>query len=96
MMKLYNCSLVDDTKELIAIANMAINGNYTADAVKKVIFNDPATIIIWANGTKTVVRCQEGDVYDKKTGFLLCLAKRLFGNEGEFNKVIKKWLDETV
>jgi hypothetical protein len=96
MMKLYNCSLVEDTKELIAIANMAINGKYTADAVKKVIFNDPATIIIWANGTKTVVRCQEGDVYDKKTGLLLCLAKRLFGNEGEFNKVIKKWLDETV
>lgn len=27
--------------------------------IKKVIFNNPATIVFWADGTKTVVKCQE-------------------------------------
>ena len=29
--------------------------------IKDVIFNEPATIIIWKDGTKTVVKCQEGE-----------------------------------
>ena len=62
--------------------------------IRKVIYNDPATIILWVDGTKTVVRCQPGDVYDKKTGFLLCIAKRFFGNLGRYNNVIKEWSDE--
>jgi len=52
---------------------------------EKVIFNDPATVVYWKDGTKTVVRCHEGDEFDKRTGFLLCCAKRLMGNTGKFN-----------
>lgn len=57
--------------------------------IKKVIFNDPATIILWKDGTKTVVKCQEGDVYDKKIGFLLAIAKKYFGNTGKFNNFMR-------
>ena len=32
--------------------------------IKKVIYNNPATIICWEDGTKTVVKCSEGDTYD--------------------------------
>ena len=29
--------------------------------VKKVIFNDPVTVVIWDDDTKTIVKCQPGD-----------------------------------
>lgn len=60
--------------------------------VQKVIYNNPATIVIWDDGTKTVVSCNEGDEYDRKIGLLLCFAKKLFGNGGKYNDVIRKWV----
>lgn len=60
--------------------------------IQKAIFNDPATIVYWSDGTKTVVKCQEGDAYDERTGLLLCCAKRLMGNTGRYNDVLSKAL----
>ena len=62
--------------------------------IKKVIFNAPATIIIWEDGVKTVVKCQEGDTYNPETGFALAYLKRLLGNDNTFNKEIAKWVPE--
>lgn len=62
--------------------------------IKDVIFNYPATIVIWNDGTKTVVKCQPGDVYNKETGLALCIAKKFLGNKGNFNEVFKKWIPE--
>ena len=62
--------------------------------IRKVIFNNPATIVYWADGEKTVVKCQEGDVYSKETGLALCFAKKALGNKGGFNDVFHKWIPE--
>lgn len=62
--------------------------------IEKVIFNDPATIVFWKDGTKTVVKCQDDDVYDKEKGLAMCVAKKFFGNKGNFNKVFKKYIGE--
>ena len=62
--------------------------------IVRVIFNNPATIVIWADGTKTVVKCQEGDVYSKETGLALCFAKKALGNTGNFNDVFHNWIPE--
>lgn len=62
--------------------------------IADVIFNDPATIVVWTDGAKTVVRCQEGDAYDKRTGLLLCIAKRSFGNGGVYNDVLNRYAPE--
>lgn len=43
--------------------------NVTYD-IKKVIFNDPATIVFWSDGTKTVVKTSYRDVFDKEKGIL--------------------------
>ena len=72
-------------KGLESIMNAITGGNL---AIEKAIFNDPATIVIFSDGTKTVVKCQEGDTYDKRTGLLLCCAKRLFGNTGRYNDIL--------
>ena len=62
--------------------------------IQKAILNDPATIVYWSDGTKTVVKCQEGDAYDERTGLLLCCAKRLFGNTGHYNDVLSRAMEE--
>lgn len=59
--------------------------------IKKVIFNEPATIVYWTDGTKTVVKCGEDDIFNKDAGIALCLMKKMYGNEGKFNNEIKKW-----
>lgn len=61
--------------------------------IKKVIFNEPVTVVYWGDGMKTVVHCQEGDSYDRRTGLLLCCAKRLFGNTGRYNDIISDAMD---
>lgn len=57
---------------------------------KKVKFSGPATIILWEDGTKTVVKCQEDDVFNEYTGVLTCFAKKMFGNKANFNNIINK------
>ena len=61
--------------------------------IKQVIFNAPATVVIWSDGTKTVVKCQPGDEYSKETGLAMCIAKKYLGNKGNFNEVFKKFIE---
>lgn len=58
-------------------------------AIKEVIFHDPATIVYWEDGTKTVVKCQD-EQFDKEKGLLAAIAKKVYGNKGNFNNIIKK------
>lgn len=62
--------------------------------IKNVIFNEPATIIIWKDGTKTVVKCQEGEGYDPEKGMAMAISKKALGNMGNYCEVFKKWLPE--
>ena len=66
---------------------------YYRPEIKNVIFNDPATIVFWADGTKTVVKCQEGDIFDPEKGLTMAIAKKVYGNKGSYCNAIKKWCD---
>lgn len=57
----------------------------------KVIFNPPATIVFWENGDKTVVKCGEGEIFDKEKGLAMAFCKRVWGNTGRFNDMFTKW-----
>jgi hypothetical protein len=62
--------------------------------IKDVIFNNPATIVFWSDGTKTVVKCQEDDIYDPEKGLAMAISKKFFGNKGNYCNEIKKWMDK--
>jgi hypothetical protein len=64
--------------------------------IKNVIFNDPATIVFWADGSKTVVQCQKGDKFDPEKGLAMAIAKKALGNKGNYCDKIKKWTDKYV
>ena len=61
-------------------------------AIKKVIFNDPATIVFWADGTKTVVKCADFDIFDPEKGLAMAICKRVYGER--FHSVFKEFLLE--
>ena len=48
--------------------------------IDRVIFNDPATIILWKDGSKTVVKRSYDDIWDSEKGFCMAVIKKLYGN----------------
>lgn len=62
-------------------------------SIRNVIFNPPATIIYWTDGTKTVVKCGENDAWDAEKGLAMAVAKKAMGNKGNYNKALKRWLE---
>lgn len=60
--------------------------------IKKVIFNEPATIVLWDDGTKTVVKC-ENDMWDEEKGLAMAICKKLIGLK-EFYKHYNKAFDD--
>lgn len=79
-------------------ARGGVNGQPSARTripeIKNVIFNDPATIVFWADGTKTVVQARDIDEFDPEKGLTMAIAKKLYGNKGSYYNEIKKWLPE--
>ena len=66
-----------------------------AASIKKVIFNPPATIVFWSDGTKTVVKCHVKDIFDPEKGLAMAVAKRCADNNPDFYQEIRKWIDES-
>lgn len=62
--------------------------------IEKIIFNDPATIVFWKDGTKTVVKCGEDDIFDPEKGLAMAISKKALGNKGYYYDAFKKWLPE--
>lgn len=74
------------------------NNKYTEEdkmrklAIKKVIYKNPATIVYWNNGEKTVVKCGENETFDPEKGLAMAIIKHLLGNEGNYYNEFKKFL----
>ena len=64
--------------------------------IKDVIFNGPATIVFWSDGTKTVVRCENED-FDKEKGLAMAICKKFLGtnkSKSNYNDIFKKYCVE--
>jgi len=57
--------------------------------IDRVIFNDPATIILWKDGSKTVVKRSDDDIWDPEKGFCMAIIKKLYGH----TSFIKKFME---
>lgn len=55
---------------------------------ERIVFNGPATIAFWPDGTKTVVKCQDGEPFDAEKGVALAILKKLYGG-GKYNDVLR-------
>lgn len=99
-----SCDLTSDRDGNWRIRSSALyprcEGKKTASAmstaaIKDVIFAPPATIVYWSDGSKTVVKCSEKDVFDPEKGLAMAIAKRCGGNKGSYYKEIQNWVEKS-
>ena len=84
---------IDNDLNLIRmIEELEAEEQYDYLAFEKIIFNNPATIVIWADGTRTVVKACKEDKFDKGVGLKTALLQRVFGKD--IDKEINKIVDE--
>lgn len=55
------------------------NGKLEQMYIKQVIYRNPATIVFWSDGSKTVCKCSGGDKYNPETGLAICILKKMCG-----------------
>ena len=62
-------------------------------APKKIIISEDArvTVVLWADGTKTVVKCSDTDTYDPYTAYCAAFAKKCYGTNSQLKKTIEKF-----
>lgn len=75
------------------ISNRQTPKQKAMNSITNVIFNNPATIVFWSDGTKTVVKCDERDEFDPEKGLAMAICKKHFGG-GFYNDIFKKWIPE--
>lgn len=61
---------------------------YSLPGVRRVHFSGDKCIVLWEDDTKTIVTCGDGEIYDRYTGFIAAVAKKLFGGTTAAKKLL--------
>lgn len=61
---------------------------------ERILYNDPATIVFWKDGTKTVVKKSKGEKFNKYNAFCAALAKKIFENNSRVNKIVQSGVNQ--
>lgn len=88
-----NCSAISTANSLQSNKYMIGVLKPIPFSITKVIFNNPATIVFWSDGSKTVVKC-ENEEFDPEKGLAMAISKKALGNKGNYFNVFKKWTDQ--
>lgn len=60
---------------------------------KRIIRNGPATIVFWANDTKTIVKCAPDEEDNAYAAFTAALAIKIFGSNSKLKKIVKTFTE---
>lgn len=84
--------LLDDLNSMKIVYN-SFYGLRKVPKIKRVIFNNPATIVLWDDDTKTIVKA-ENERFDPEKGLAMAITKKALGNEGNYYNELKKYLGD--
>ena len=76
--------IAEDARWLFAVSDFE---PAIAFDIKRIIYNDPATIILWADGTKTVVKAHN-EPFDREKGLAMAIIKKMLGRG--FHRFLKE------
>ena len=68
----------------------------TLPPIDKIIFNNPATIVFWNDGTKTVVKCMKNQEFNAYYGVACTIMKKYFGNNSSAKAFIDRFRDNDL
>ena len=69
------------------------NGYAKEVYITRILYNNPATIVFWSDGTKTITKAIGGDAYSKEVGLMVCVMKKTLGGDA-LATLIKNWVVE--
>lgn len=76
------------TKELLNKLIGGTNEMKNVD-VKKIIFSGPKTIVLWSDGTKTIVSMSKDELrFDPEAAFCAAYTKKMFGSNSKIKRII--------
>ncbi len=78
----------------LSICDAVTYNKFDKENIKKVIFNPPATIVIFKDGTKRVVKCNREDEFNPEVSFAVVIMNEMFGSRSAFKKFIKNYIKE--
>ena len=87
---------IDDT---ISITEEHLSYKQEKATIKNVIFSGPATIVIWSDGDKTIVKKSDCEAeIDKEKGLAMAIIKKAYkdaGKEGSyFRRIFGTWIKD--
>ena len=90
-----NCKCVSEEQivEMLARAVISLDEHgiltqfYTPERILK---SNNATVVFWADGEKTVVKCNPETIPDDYSAFTAALAIRIYGNNSRLKKLLKE------
>jgi hypothetical protein len=98
---------IEDVSSILGISTSSLYESYSLfreksvcnrpPTIVKVIFNKPATIVFWSDGSKTVVKAQVGDDFDKEKGLAMAVAKKALGTNysgSNYYDIFKQWIPQ--
>lgn len=82
-----------DVRSKVSYANY-YRGGFTQRYVpipKKIIINEDSkvTVVMWDDGTKTIVKCSDADQYDSYAAYCAAFAKKCYGTNSQLKKTIE-------
>ena len=79
---------ITDAKILMAPPRPTLDAKFVINKEKG------TTVALWKDGTKTIIKCQPGEVFDAEKGIAMCFVKRAFKNRGCYNDWLREVLKE--
>ena len=78
-------SIMDDPFFQMLVGVAEIHPKY---AVRKIVKSGPATIVLWEDGSKTVVKCAADEEPNDYAAFTAALGIKLFGSNSHLKRMI--------
>ena len=72
------------------VHNIGVDDTHQVPLIRQVIFDEEkkTTVVLWFDDDKTVVRCGEGETWDRYTGFMAAICKKMFGGTTTAKKLM--------
>lgn len=67
--------------------------------IRDIIFNGPATVILWRDGSKTVIKQQKGDKWDPEKAVAMAVMKKVFGTNvtgSNYLEFVKPYIEKAL
>lgn len=79
--------------EEIPFTDLCCSDYWLLPDVESIAFHkeNKTTVVRWADGTKTVVRCGEGETFSEYSAFVAAVAKKIFGSTSAVKKLIEEF-----